>query len=237
MRKVSVYFACVFILIVMGCGGTSGDPTSRITLTADSTDVAPGGSAVITATVIRAGGTTTATTGTTTTGTNTTTATSSGWGENVTFKLLTANGAQLSTLTQKTDGDGKATTVYTAGNNYNQDIIQATLDNGMSASIVIKKTGSVSGASIKISEPTTPASVKAFEYISIVAKVTESSDETKPMSGQTVEFKLVENNSGATMIIQSAVTDAAGQAMATYRAGGKFPLRTSSRQRCFPTVR
>ena len=91
----------------------------------------------------------------------------------------------------------------------------------MSASIVIKKTGSVSGASIKITEPTSPASVKAFEYISIVATVTESSDETKPMSGQTVEFKLVENNSGATMIIQSAVTDAAGQAIATYRAGGK----------------
>ena len=139
----------------------------------------PGGSAVITATVTKATGTTTTTTTTTTTGTTTTTTTtSSGWGENVTFTLLTANGAYLSALTQKTDGDGKATTVYTAGNNYNQDVIQATLDNGMSASIVITKTGSVSGASIKITEPTpTPASVKAFGYISIVATVTESNDE------------------------------------------------------------
>ena len=140
--------------------------------------MAPGGSAVITATVIRRRTTTTTTTTTTGT-TTTTTTTSSGWGENVTFTLLTANGAQLSALTQKTDGDGKATTVYTAGNNYNQDVIQATLDNGMSASIVIKKTGSVSGASIKITTNHTPASVKAFGYVSIVAKVTESSDDTQ----------------------------------------------------------
>ena len=45
------------------------------------------------------------------------------------------------------------------------------------------------------------------------------------MSGQTVEFKLVENNSGATLITQNAVTDAAGQAIATYRAGGKEPAQ------------
>lgn len=222
MRKISVYFACVFILIVMGCGGTSGDPTARITLTADSADVAPGGSVVITATVIRASGTTTTTTGSTTTGTGTTTATSSGWGENVTFRLLTANGAQLSPLTQKTDGDGKATAVYTAGNNYNEDIIQASLDNGMSVSIVIKKNGNISGATIKITTEPSPASVKALGYISIVATVTDAS---KPMSGQTVEFKLVENNSGATLIIQNAVTDAAGQAFATYRAGANEPAQ------------
>ena len=231
MRKVSVYFACFFILIVMGCGDTSGDPTARITLGTDSesAEVAPGGSVVIIATVDRATGTTTtATTAAATTpgATTTTTTTSSGWGENVTFTLLTANGARLSTVTQKTDGAGIATTVYTAGNNYNQDVIQATLDNGMSASIVITKTGNVSGASIKIIEPaTSPASVNAFGYVSIVATVTESNDTDKPMSGQTVEFKLVENNSGATMIIQSAVTDAAGQAIATYRAGGKFPAQ------------
>ena len=48
---------------------------------------------------------------------------------------------------------------------------------------------------------------------------------TKPMSGQTVEFKLVENNSGATLITQSAVTDASGQAIATYRAGGNEPAQ------------
>ncbi|MDP1991559.1 MAG: Ig-like domain-containing protein [Syntrophales bacterium] len=212
MRKVLVYFACFFILIIMGCGDTSGDPTARMeTLTADSTDVTPGGSTVITVTVIKAGGTAT-----------TTTSAPRAWGENVTFKLLTANGAQLSVLTQKTDGDGKARTVYTAGNNYNEDVIQATLDNGMSASIVIKKTGNVSGASIKITTEPSPASVSAFGIISIVATVT---DAARPISGETVEFKLVENNSGATLTILSSVTDAAGQAIATYRAGGNDPAQ------------
>ncbi len=165
MRKISEYFAYFFILIVMGCGDTSGDPTARITLAADSelAEVTPGGSAVITATVEKAVVPTTTTTTTTTGTTTTTTTTSSGWGENVTFTLLTANGAKLSALTQKTDGNGTARTVYTAGNNYNQDVIQATLDNGMSASIVIKKTGNVSGASITV-KATNPASVKAFGY-------------------------------------------------------------------------
>lgn len=229
MRKISVCFACFFILIVMGCGNTSGDPTARITLAADSAlaEVTPGGSAVITATVTKAGGTaTTPTTPTTTTGTTPTTATPtapSGWGENVTFTLLTANGARLSAPTQKTDGDGKARMVYTAGNNYNQDVIQATLDNGMSASIVIKKTGSVSGPSITVKA--TPTSVKAFGYSTIQVTVTDGNDATKPISGETVEFKLVENNSGATLITQNAVTDASGQASATYRAGGNEPAQ------------
>ena len=223
-----MYFSCFFILIVMGCGNTSGDPTARITaLKAEPAEVTPGGNSVITVTVTKATGTTTTTGTATTTGTTTTTTTtSSGWGENVTFTLLTANGAYLSALTQKTDGEGKATTVYTAGNNYNQDVIQVTLDNGMAASVVITKKGNVSGGSIKITEPTTtPASVKAFGYITIVATVTESNDETKPMSGQTVEFKLIQNNSGATLITQSAVTDAAGQAIATYRAGANVPAQ------------
>ena len=38
-------------------------------------------------------------------------------------------------------------------------------------------------------------------------------------------FKLVENNSGATLIIQSAVSDATGQAIATYRAGDNGPAQ------------
>jgi hypothetical protein len=234
MRKVSVYFACFFILIVIGCGNTSGDPTARITtLKAEPAEVTPGGNSVITVTVTKATGTTTTTTTATGTGTatttgttTTTTTTAGGWGENVTFTLLTANGAHLSAVTQKTDGDGKATTVYTAGNNYNQDVIQITLDNGMAASVVITKKGNVSGASIKITTEPTSASVNAFGYISIIAKVTDSSGDTaKPVSGETVEFKLVENNSGATLTIRSTVTDAVGQAIATYRAGGNEPAQ------------
>jgi hypothetical protein len=227
MRKVSVYFASLFMLVVMGCGGTSGDPTARITaLKAEPADVTPGGSSVITATVIKATGTaTTATTGTTTT------TTSSGWGENVTFTLLTANGARLSSLTQKTDGAGTATTVYTAGNNYSQDVIQATLDNGMAASIVIKKTGSVVGTRIS-SLTASFTEVVAGQTSVVTAKVTDGND--KPMKDETVTFTLSVNNSGASFVNPSGVyvssievnTDAGGNAVALYYAGSVSPTDT-----------
>jgi hypothetical protein len=221
MKKVYMLMACCLLVSLVGCGGESGDPTARITeLKAVPDTVTPGGSAVITATVIKAGGTTTTATATTTIEATT----SSAWGVNITFKLLTANGAHLSTLTQQTDGDGKASIVYTAGNNYNQDVIQATLENENSASLIIKKTGIVPGRSIIITDPSTSPSVKANGYVSITAQVTDnSSGSEQPISGETVEFKLIENGSGASVKVQSAVTDAAGKATALYQAGGKHP--------------
>ena len=102
MRRYSLLFACVLAIIaLLGCGGENdADPTSRITLTVSPADgVEPGGNAIITATVARPGGTATTTTGsstTTTEGTTTTTTDKKGWGETVTFRLLTSNGARLS---------------------------------------------------------------------------------------------------------------------------------------------
>ena len=154
MRKFSVFLVCIMIFAVLGCSDNSDDPTSRITLTvnpADGVGVEPGGNAIITATVTRPG---TDEEETPTTPTTTATGTSSAWGEKVTFKLLTANGAKLSSLVQETDGNGIATTVYTAGNNYTQDVVQATLENGMSASVVIKKTGTISGARVSVTADT-----------------------------------------------------------------------------------
>ena len=49
-----MYFSCFFILIVMGCGNTSGDPTARITIKAEPAEVTPGGNTVITVTVTKA---------------------------------------------------------------------------------------------------------------------------------------------------------------------------------------
>lgn len=213
MRKFSVYFACFFTLILMGCGDTSGDPTARITLEPADAVVAPGGSAVITATVTKADATVTA----------------PGWGENVAFKLLTANGGQLSSLSQKTDGKGVAMTVYTAGNNYNNDVIQATLDNGMSATIVIKKTGGPVGASIsKLEGPTTK--VKEGQTAVIKATVTDGTS-TNFMMGEAVTFTIATNESGACFInatnaCVNSVTinsDAGGIAEALYKAGGNSP--------------
>ena len=149
-----------------------------------------------------------------------------GWGENVTFRLLTANGGQLSSLTQTTDGKGEAKTVYTAGNNFSNDTIQATLDNGMSASIVIKKTGSLTGANIS-SFVASPATVAEGQSSIITAKVTDGSS-SNPMKDVAVTFTIATNESGgciinATNACVSSVTvysDTSGNAVAIYRAGG-----------------
>jgi hypothetical protein len=222
MKKFSVLLACVFMIIAfLGCSGdTSGDPTSRIALAVSPADgVEPGGNAIITATVARPGGATT----TTTDGSTTATTDKKGWGETVTFRLLTANGARLSKLSQETDGNGIATTVYTAGNNYKQDVVEAVLENGMSASVVIVKTGNVAGAAMTLTVD--PTKVTAGGYSVVKATVTYGTDTGKPMSGETVEFSLIQNNSGGALLSGSAVTDAAGQATATYRAGSREPAQ------------
>ena len=223
MRRYSLLFACVLAIIaLLGCGGENdADPTSRITLTVSPADgVEPGGSAIITATVARPGGTQTSTT---TDGTATTTTDKKGWGETVTFRLLTSNGARLSKLSQETDGNGIATTVYTAGNNYKQDVVEAVIENGMSASVVIVKTGGVSGAAMTLTAD--PTQVTAGGYSVVKATVTYGSDTGKPMSGETIEFSLIQNNSGGALLSAGAVTDAAGQATATYRAGSREPAQ------------
>lgn len=232
MRKFSLYFACFFTLVLMGCGDTSGDPTARITLEADKTDISPGGSAVITATVTKAVGKTTETT------TEATVITEPGWGENVTFRLLTANGGQLSTPIQKTDGDGKARSVYTAGNNYNNDTIQATLDNGMYASIVITKTGTLKGASIS-SIVASPTTVAEGQTSVITAKVTDGGS-SNPMMGEAVTFTIATNESGGCFINATnacvtsvtVISDSSGNVAAIYRAGG-----ASSNLTVYDTIR
>jgi hypothetical protein len=119
-------FLGLSLLILIGCGDPSGDPTATLTLTADKTQVFPEGTAEITATVVRAVGTGT---------------TEPAFGETVTFTLRTpANGGELDPRSRKTDVNGVATTRYLAdAKNYESDIIVATLDNGTSRSIVIDK--------------------------------------------------------------------------------------------------
>jgi hypothetical protein len=233
MRKFSVYFACFFtlVLILMGCGDTSGDPTAQITLKAEKTDVSPGGSVVITATVVKAVGTKADATGEAT-------VTAPGWGENVAFKLLTANGGQLSTSIQKTDGNGVALTVYTAGNNYSNDTIQATLDNGMSASIVITKTGAIIGA--RISKLETPTPTVAENQTAVITATVTNQETNQPMMGEAVTFTIPTNASGACFINANnacvsyftVTSDASGKAVAIYRAGGN-----DSTQEVYDTVR
>jgi hypothetical protein len=232
MRKFSIYLACFFTLIFMGCGDNSGDPTAQISkLEAAPADVTPGGDSVITATVVKAVGKKTETTAEAT-------VTEPGWGENITFRLLTANGGRLSVLSQKTDGKGEAKTVYTAGNNYSNDTIEAKLDNGMSASIVITKSGSLKGATIS-SLVASPATVAESQTSIITAKVTDGNS-SNPMIGESVTFTIATNESGGCLINAAnacvagvtANSDSSGNVVAIYRAGGN-----SSTVAAYDTVR
>jgi len=213
MKKIWIGLFLVTMLIFLGCGTESSDPTARISsLEAEPSSVAPGGSAVIKAHVVKVGKVATTTTGA---GTTTATTDPNAWGVDVTFRLLTANGGRLSAVTQKTDGSGLAMVVYTAGNNYRDDIIQATLENDNSASIVINKTGSISGPVIS-SMQASPTLVTAGQQSIITITVTDNND---PAAGQYVEITINPNNSGASLIIPNHYTDARGQVVATYVAG------------------
>ena len=218
MRKKIVWITYCLLIALMGCGSESSDPTARIaSLKAEPSEIAPGGSVIITAEVVKAV-VSTPPAGTTTTTTTTTTATvppNAAWGVNVTFKLLTANGGRLSALTQKTDGSGVAMVVYTAGNNYNQDIVQATLENDNSATVVITKTGVISGP--VLSEVSAdPTSVSWGQHSKITIKVTDGGN---PVGGEYVDIQINRNSSGASLIIPNHYTDAQGQVVATYVAG------------------
>ncbi len=74
-------------------------------------------------------------------------------GERVTFTLTTNNGASLSVPSGLTNAGGQVTTVYQAGNNNVQDVVQASLSNGAMAQLIITKTGVGPGRSITLASP------------------------------------------------------------------------------------
>ena len=71
-------------------------------------------------------------------------------GERVTFTLTTNNGASLSVPSGLTNAGGQVTTVYQAGNNNVQDVVQAALSNGATAQVIITKTGVGPGRTITL---------------------------------------------------------------------------------------
>ncbi len=216
MKKIWIGFLSVMMLVMWGCGTENNDPTARISsFTAEPSEVAPGGSAVLTVKVVKAASESTGeATGEADDGDDDK-APPNAWGVDVTFRLLTANGGRLSATVQKTDGSGEASVVYTAGNNYSQDVVQAKLENDNSASLVIKKSGSIAGPVISNMQAS-PTSVTAGQQSIITITVT---DDDKPAAGQYVEITVNPNKSGATLIIPNHYTDAQGQVVATYVAG------------------
>lgn len=213
MKKIWIGLLSVMVLVAWGCGAENSDPTARISsFTAEPSEVAPGGSAVLTVKVVKASS---ESTGEADDDDDDDTAPPNAWGVDVTFRLLTANGGRLSATVQKTDGNGEASVVYTAGNNYSQDVVQAKLENDNMASLVIKKSGSIAGPVISDMQAS-PTSVTAGQQSIITIEVT---DDDNPAAGQYVEITVNPNNSGASLIIPNPYTDSQGQVVATYVAG------------------
>jgi adhesin/invasin len=218
MRKcsrISGLFLCILALCVCSCGGggSSADPmgTGTVALTADATEVQPGGSCTLTATV----------TNRTSAGTTVPVI-----GEKVSFALLTANGGTIAAANDRTAGGGVATAIYTAGNNMATDTVRVITDVGATASITITKTGGIVGARIS-SLTASPTSVAGGGSSIIKATVTDGN--SNPMQGETVTFTLPVNESGASFASSvSVTTDAGGNAVTIYRAGSISPLTAVS---------
>ena len=185
---------------------------NRLALAADVPSLAAGQTAVITATVTNASGTTVG-------------------GETVTFILLSnTSGATLTTLSGGvTDAGGNAVAVYTAGANTPasnlQDTIQASVT-GSTSALVMTRTGTGGGGAggVGLVVTAVPTSLNAGALSVITATVANA---TGPAAGQTVTFAVVNNNSGATLTtLNGGITDANGKALATYRAGNASPAMT-----------
>lgn len=225
MRKKIVCLTFCLLIVIAGCSSSedteSGNPTIRIaSLKAEPSEVAPRGNALVTAHVIKPGQISTEKDTADGTSTTATTSQINAWGVTVTFKLMTASGGRLSSSTQKTDGSGTATVVYTAGNNYYQDVVQAKLENENSATVIITKSGGMTGPVVS-SVQASPSSVITGQQSVITIKVT---DNENPVANEYVDVRILPNNSGASLTVQNPYTDAQGQVVAVYSAGFTAPV-------------
>lgn len=141
-------------------------------------------------------------------------------GETITFSMVTANGT-IVPLTATTDAAGQASIVYTAGNNMLQDVVKATLTNGLAAYTILGRTDQMAGNRISISANpsslgpttgTTPAGIVL--YSRILVTVTDNSG--NPVSGETVTFAMLTAN-GTLALPVVVTTDTDGKAVAVYQ--------------------
>ena len=136
-------------------------------------------------------------------------------GERVTFSLdSTENGARLAVLNDRTGSNGEARVVYLAGNNLFPDVVRATTSVGATASITITKTGSTTRGSV-VALTASANTVSYGGFSTITATVT---DNGKPVQGERVNFTLL-TNKGASLSVQSGLTNGSGQVITAYRAG------------------
>jgi protocatechuate 3,4-dioxygenase beta subunit len=196
-----------------GGGGTSSDPLGTDNLKFGHKDnpagtewsmamqVAPKGTAVLTAKITNAGGKEVA-------------------GREVSFEFrANQSGATLNTLTVNTDAAGEATVIYTAGTVGGFDVVRAYISNGAMMDVNI----TVTGGGRQISLTGSPTSLAAGQNSILTATVTDSSGNI--VVGQTVIFSFIVNQSGAPAltVLNAGLTDGAGRAVAIYRAGSATP--------------
>ena len=151
-------------------------------------------------------------------------------GEIVTFSFVggaAPSGATLTALNGGvTDAKGQAWAVYTAGaanpTQKVEDTVQATAENASGAVILTRTAVAAVGVKeivITIDEPTSNEVYSGGMSV-IVAHV---NDTDGPVSGKSVTFAFVTNNSGATLTVVNGTTDADGKAIAIYTAGSNSP--------------
>jgi hypothetical protein len=135
-------------------------------------------------------------------------------GERVNFALLTNNGASLSIQSGLTNAAGQVTATYQAGNNQNEDLIQASLGNGSVAQIRMTKTTAIRGVVIALAA--NPAAVLPLGFSTITATVT---DNGVTIPGERVTFALTSTDTGASLSTLNGTTNAKGEVITTYQAG------------------
>lgn len=215
-RSIILLFCLLMFTAIYGCstgvedtGSSSTTPAGyNIALTADLASLTAGNSTVVTATVTDG-------------------AAKAVSGLAVTFTLLVDNSAAtLTTISGTTDASGKAVAVYTAGvanpTTSVQDTIRAAVT-GSSRVVIITRTaaGGGGGTGVQMTVTATPSSVVAGAMSVIVAQVNNAA--ATAVSGLTVTFTFLINNSGATLTTVNATTDTSGKAIASYAAGGNSP--------------
>ena len=197
---------CATALIMTRTAAGATPPAGyQLSVSASVQSVAASGSSVITATVTDSSG-------------------NPAIGQTVLFAWIVNNsGAVLNTLNGGvTDVAGHAVAVYTAGSTDSNDAIQDTVQAsvvGSADAIVITRTaaGAVAPSGNTITVNAAPVSLNAGASSVVIANVLNASG--KPVSGVTVIFGFVIDNSGATMTVVNNVTDINGTAIAVYTAG------------------
>jgi protocatechuate 3,4-dioxygenase beta subunit len=221
MRNYFKILVLIMVLALSGCGSgaTSGDPlgTDTIsTLIASPTSLGLGESSVITATVLHADG-------------------KAATGRSVSFSFVSNNTGGALIVNDDGKNNGIATATYTTGTNTPvlslQDTVQARIENGATAVVVLTRAAVAGGGGAggrQISLTGSPTSLAAGQNSILTAKVTDTTG--NPVTGQVVTFQFlggVAAPSGATIVtLNGGTTDASGQALAIYMAGAASPNTT-----------